>query len=305
MPLFERSKTKLITVEQRNFDSEKELQNLIEKNMGTVFNCKFVASEFVTGVVHAGRIDTLAFSEDGNPVIIEYKKKESSELINQSLFYLAWIHDHKGDYEIAVKKALGQDTEVDWSDIRVICIAPNYRKYDLHAVQVMGANLELWSYRLYENGTFYLEEVFRKSVSNTHGTSSKLSVGQKAAETRRTGSYTFEEHLAGKSEKIRKLVLMIQEYIVGLDPSIEEAPKKYYIAYKISQNIVCMEVQQKKILLFFKLDASKIDNIHKNVRDVSNIGHLRTGCLEMSVTTEDDMKLAENLCEKAYNKVGG
>lgn len=77
------------------------LQHLVEQNLETVFNCRFVASEFVTGVLHGGRIDTLALSEDNNPVIIEYKKIESSELINQSLFYLAWIQDHKGDFEIA------------------------------------------------------------------------------------------------------------------------------------------------------------------------------------------------------------
>ena len=45
----------------------------------------------------------------------------------------------------------------------MICIAPNYRKYDLHAVRVMGAGLELWTYRLFENDVIYLEEVFQKS----------------------------------------------------------------------------------------------------------------------------------------------
>jgi len=68
-----------------------------------------VSTEFQTGALHGGRIDTLAISEENNPVIIEYKKVESSELINQSLFYLSWIKDHKGDYEIAVQKKLGQD----------------------------------------------------------------------------------------------------------------------------------------------------------------------------------------------------
>src|SRR6266571_9082622 len=58
-----------------------------------VFNCRFVASEFSTGAQHAGRIDTLALSEDNNPVIIEYKKVKSSELINQSILYLAWLND--------------------------------------------------------------------------------------------------------------------------------------------------------------------------------------------------------------------
>ena len=165
MPLFSVSKTNLATVDQTNFDSEKHLQTLIEKNLQTVFGCRLVASEYSTGAQHAGRIDTLALSEDNNPVIVEYKKVESSDLINQSLFYLAWIQDHRGDFEIAAQKTLGPSVSVDWSGIRVICIAPNYKKYDLHAAQVMGADLELWTYRLFTNGSLYLEEVFQKSVA--------------------------------------------------------------------------------------------------------------------------------------------
>jgi len=92
------------------------LQELIEKTLASVFNCRFVASEFSTGSLHSGRIDSLALSEDDNPVIIEYKKIESSELIPQSLFYLHWIHDHKGDFEIAVQRALGKGVKVDWSN---------------------------------------------------------------------------------------------------------------------------------------------------------------------------------------------
>ena len=94
----------------------KELQFLIESNLEEVFNCRFVATEFSTGAQHAGRIDSLALSEEDNPVIIEYKKVESSELINQSLFYLHWIQDHKGDFEIAVQKTLGNGVKVDWTD---------------------------------------------------------------------------------------------------------------------------------------------------------------------------------------------
>src|SRR3954465_5023032 len=123
MPIFAISNGQLTPVEQTNFALEKELQSLIESNLGPVFNCRFVASEFATGAQHAGRIDTLALSEDDNPVIIEYKKVESSELINQSLYYLAWLYDHRGDFEIAAQKSLGPKTAVDWSDARVICLA--------------------------------------------------------------------------------------------------------------------------------------------------------------------------------------
>src|SRR5215213_828917 len=123
MPIFEISNKRLTPVEQTNFVLEKELQSLIESNLGPVFNCRFVASEFSTGAQHAGRIDTLALSEDNNPVIIEYKKVESSELITQSLFYLSWINDHRGDFNIAVQKSLGNNIEIDWSAVRVICLA--------------------------------------------------------------------------------------------------------------------------------------------------------------------------------------
>jgi hypothetical protein len=145
MPLFSIAKRKLAAVQQANFIAEKDLQALIEGNLMVVFNCRLVASEYPTGAQHAGRIDTLALSEDNNPVIIEYKKAEASDLINQSLFYLSWLSDHHGDFELAVQRALGSSNDVDWSAIRVICIAPNYKKYDLHAVQMMGANIELWT----------------------------------------------------------------------------------------------------------------------------------------------------------------
>src|SRR5258708_7519125 len=117
MPLFQITDKKLAQVEQTNFALEKNLQGLIEDNLPVAFGCRFIASEFSTGVVHAGRIDTLALSENNNPVIIEYKKVASAELLTQSHFYLAWIHDHKGDFEKAARKALGPHTEVDWTDI--------------------------------------------------------------------------------------------------------------------------------------------------------------------------------------------
>lgn len=310
MPLFEMAGTNLVPVEQMSFSAEKELQTLIEKNLAAVFNCRFVASEFSTGALHAGRIDSLGLSEDNNPVIIEYKKIESSELINQSLFYLHWIQDHRGDFEIAVQKALGNGVQVDWSDVRVICIAPNYKKYDLHAVQVMGANIELWKYRLFKNGSLYLEEVFQAAripvLEQVNGKNPVMvEAGKKAAQVRATATYTFEEHLEGKSKVITSLIHSVREYILGLDPAVEEVPKKFYIAYKISQNIVCMEPHNKNIKLFVKLSASDIDTAPQSYRDVTNVGHYGTGDTEFTISTESELEEVEPFIKVAYNKVGG
>jgi predicted transport protein len=312
MPLFSISSQWLTAVEQTNFSAEKDLQSLVEKNIQTVFNCRLVASEFPTGAQHAGRIDTLALSEDHNPVIVEYKKVESSDLINQSLYYLSWIHDHRGDFEIAVQRTLGSSVKVDWSDVRVICIAPHYKKYDLHAVQVMQANIELWTYRLFKNQTIYFEEVLQisPSSSGTAGSEGKspvmISAGKKAALTRKTASYSFEQHLKDRSEKIQDLIMAVHDFVIGLDPAIEVAPKKFYIAYKSSQNIVCMETFSKnKLTLFLKLKPKEVPNPPKISRDVSRIGHYGTGDFELTLKTLQDLEVAKPFIEMAYQKVGG
>jgi predicted transport protein len=310
MPLFQITKDKLSPISQGNFLAEKELQHLIEGNLDAVFSCRLVASEFSTGAQHGGRIDTLALSEDNNPVIIEYKKVESSELINQSLYYLAWIHDHHGDFELAAQKHLAQKADVDWSDVRVICIAPSFKKYDLHAVQVMGANIELWTYRLFKNDLVYFEEVLQRSLASPvhDGDSQKnpvmVAAGKKAAIARATGSYTFDQHLEGKSEQLKDLATALQEFILKLDPAIEEAPKKMYVAYRTSQNIACVEIRKHKILAFLKLDPKKVKGPAGIARDVSELGHYGTGDLEVTIRSAADFEAAKPLIVQAYQAVG-
>lgn len=313
MPIFQISENRLLSVKQKNFSNEKELQSLIEKSLDAIFNCRFVASEFSTGAQHAGRIDSLALSEEDTPVIIEYKKVESSELINQSLFYLRWIQDHKGDFEMTVQKALGNNIHVDWSDVRVICIAPNYKKYDLHAVQVMGANIELWKYRLFANNSLYLEEIFHNANAKAASVMSEsdgknpimVAAGKKAAQVRATATYTFDEHLKGKSKQIQELTYHICQFIMELDFAIEEVPKKLYVAYKSAQNIMCMEVKSKNIKLFVKLRPSDVTEPIKSFRDVSNIGHCGTGDVEFTISTQEQFEEIKKYIEQAYNKVGG
>jgi len=54
MPLFQVDGREIKAVLQRNFTSEKALQALVEKNLETVFGCRFVATEFPTGDRHLG-----------------------------------------------------------------------------------------------------------------------------------------------------------------------------------------------------------------------------------------------------------
>ncbi|MBI9037193.1 MAG: hypothetical protein JEY97_03600 [Bacteroidales bacterium] len=312
MAIFEITDKKVKRIKPTEFKIEKDLQNLVEQNLETFFNCRLVASEFSTGNLHSGRIDTLAISEDNNPVIIEYKKVASSDLINQSLFYLHWITDHKGDFQVAVNNVIQEKIEVDWSDIRVICIAPEFKKYDLHAVQVMGANIELWQYKIYENGIISIEEVFKRTETRTQTSIESngknpvmVEAGKKAAETRKNATYTIDEHIDKVNDNLKELLNEIREYIVTLDISIEETPKKYYIAYKTTQNFVCIETQKKKLVLFLKLNPDEIEKLPKQARDVRNIGHFGTGDLEFTIKDINDFVDSKDLINKSLINIGG
>lgn len=78
---------------------EAEVQDLVEIHMETLLGVRFLASEYSTGPVHGGRIDSLGLDENGSPVIIEYKRGTDAGVINQGLFYLAWLMDHRAEFE--------------------------------------------------------------------------------------------------------------------------------------------------------------------------------------------------------------
>src|SRR6516165_6498711 len=96
---------------------ERPLQALIEKNMDVLFGVRFIASEHSTGKKHGGRIDSLGLDENGSPVIFEYKRAVNENVINQGLFYLDWLLDHRAEFELLVMKGLGAEAaaQIDWS----------------------------------------------------------------------------------------------------------------------------------------------------------------------------------------------
>ncbi len=78
-----------------------------------------------------------------------------------------------------------------------------------------------------------------------------------------------------------------------------------YVAYKISQNIACLEVQTQLVRLFLKLQPNDIENLPSIYRDVTNIGHYGTGEAEFTIKSEADLEIAKPFIELAYQKIGG
>lgn len=104
---------------------------------------------------------------------------------------------------------------------------------------------------------------------------------------------------------VRELAVATNDFVTGLDPSIEVVPKKFYVAYKTSQNLVCMVVQKKRLFLYLKLDPKKVQGPNGISRDVSDVGHSGTGDLEVTVSAIQHLDSAKPFIEAAYQQVGG
>src|SRR4030067_573949 len=107
MPLFkiDGSAVKKITIKE--VDLEKNLQELFENNLEEILNISYLAHEYSTSF--GGRIDTLGIDRNGSPCIIEYKKNQNDNVINQVLSYLRWLLDHKADFEILCRNKKKKD----------------------------------------------------------------------------------------------------------------------------------------------------------------------------------------------------
>lgn len=280
-------------LKKSNFRNEKELQTFVEQNMESLFGIRFVASEFTTSKQHGGRIDSLGLDENNSPVIIEYKWGEKDNIINQGLFYLDWLVDHPGDFQLLVQKKLGKDIEVDFGSPRVLLVAQTFSKYDQYAINRMAENIELWGYSNYESNIFELKLIAssqaKKTTTNTAKQISKVNYDE----------YSIESHLTNKSEQIKELFSALQEKILALDSEekIEENPRKLYIAYKVGRGFAEVKLQKSDIKIWI---AEGIDDPKEIIRDVSNIGHHGIGNSEITLKSFDELDYVVGLVEQSY-----
>ena len=273
---------------------EKSLQTLIEKNLRPLLGISFLATEYSTGAKHRGRIDTLGLDENGCPVIIEYKRSLSENVINQGLFYLDWLLDHKGEFELLVIKTLGAKwaERIDWTGPRLVCIANDFTRYDEHAVVQMNRNIELLRYKRFGEDLLLLELVNAVTVDTAKGENA----GKKSTEK------TVTEYLTELSGPLEELYDNFKVYLVSLGDDVQVKTLKYYVAFKRIKNFACVEVHPSKgcLTVFAKVDPDSIQLEEGYTRDVRTIGHYGTGDLEITVRNPDDFEKAKPLLLRSY-----
>jgi predicted transport protein len=282
---------------------EKQLQNLVEKHMDTLLHIQFLATEYSTGSTHSGRIDTLGIDENFCPIIIEYKRNANANVINQGLFYLDWLMDHKADFELLVQKQFGQEmaSKLDWSAPRLLCIAEDFTRYDIHAIQQINRNIELIRYVFFGDDLLLLDLVNVVSAGPiaTGTTGESKDNGKKSKEYK-----TQEEYLAEASSQLKELYTAVRDYITEFDDDVQERFLKLYIAFKRLKNFVTIKLltNSNSLLMWLPLNPDEVVLEKDFSRDVRGIGHHGTGDLELTIRDLDDLNKAKPLIQKSFEE---
>ena len=277
---------------------EKILQALIERHIETFLHVRFVASEYSTGKTYAGRIDTLGLDENFCPTIIEYKRNSNANVINQGLFYLDWLMDHKAEFEQLVQKQFGQEAadKLDWSAPRLLCIAEDFTRYDIHAIQQINRNIELLRYM------FFGEDLLLLDLVNVV---SAKPIDEGEDEGNGTKQYTTqEEYLAKAAPQLKELYEAVRDHMTDLGDDVQERILKWYIAYKRLKNIATIQLQTQKnsLLMWLPLDPGDITLEEGFSRSVRDVGHHGTGDLELTIRNLDDLDKAKPLIQKSFEE---
>ncbi|MCA1224127.1 DUF5655 domain-containing protein, partial [Streptomyces sp. 8L] len=267
-----------------------DVQGLVEAYMETLLGVRFLASEYSTGSVHGGRIDSLGLDENGSPVIVEYKRGTDAGVINQGLFYLAWLMDHRAEFEHLVRGRLGTTaaSQVLWSGPRLICIAGDFTRYDVHAVREHRRSIDLVRYRLFGRDLFGLEAVTSVSggIEVPHR-ARRHSTARTAADAQGTAMVA--------------LASAVDDVLLGLGDGVNRVERKTYRAYQRLRNFACVcPPQRSKLLVYLKVDPKGVDLVPGFTRDVSGLGHHGTGDLEVQLRMPRDVERAQDLFLTSY-----
>ncbi|MDL2075712.1 endonuclease NucS [Streptomyces sp. GXMU-J15] len=289
LKLFHTTNSGVTEVTPRLAAVEADVQDLVEAHMEAMLGVTFLASEYVIDCVDGGRIDSLGLDENGAPVIVEYKRGTDAGVINQGLFYMAWLMSHKSAFRSLVRDRLGVTaaSQILWSAPRLICVAGDFTRYDVHAVREHRRSIDLVRYRYFGSDHFSLE-----TVASVIGHTAKAKRAR-----RRAPGLPVRQHGGAMAE----LAAAVDEVLVGLGAGITRLQRKQYRAYQRLRNFACLiPPQQTKVLVYLKADPTAVDLVPGFTRDVAGLGHHGTGDLEVQLRTERDLERAQDLFRLSY-----
>lgn len=303
MPLFNINNKKLESIKKVPFSLEKDMQKLTEDNLETIFKLEFVTTEFQLNNL---RIDTLAYDVESNAfVIIEYKKVRNFSVIDQGYAYLALLLNNKADFILEYNEKMDKilkKNDIDWSQSRVIFIAPSFTTHQKGAIEFQDIPMELWEISKYDNGTILYNQLKSTDTNESINTISNTNsdIGEVSKEVK---AYTEKKSLKGGSRKTRKFYFEIKKIILELNEDFEINYRKFYVSFvnkNSKESFISLSTGKSYMDIVLNVNFEKIEDPFNIVDDVSKIGKYGVGDCRIKMRDNKDIDKIEYIIKEAY-----
>ena len=151
----------------------------------------------------------------------------------------------------------------------MLCIASDFKHYDLHAVRLIDRNIELIRYRIFDANLLMLDLVHKVVASGNAAAkggaldasdtpnSLQPSLAPPAQEpTTVSKDKSHVERLASASEEVKAIVEQLAEFTLSLGDDVTERPSHLYTAFRRLKNFVSVIAYTNRVLVMLKVDPS-------------------------------------------------
>lgn len=302
MKLFSLNNQVVKSITSKEFKLEKDIQNLVEKNLEEFFHLQFVSSELI---IKNFRIDTLGFNRENKSfVIIEYKKERNYSVIDQGYTYLSIMLNNKSDFILEFNErnngSLKRD-DVDWTQSKVMFISPQFTEYQKHSVNFKDVPFELWEIKMYENNTIGLiqhKTTSSESISSISPDSENV-ISQVSKEVK---VYNEEYHLKRSKTRpdwVNELYFSLKDRILNLG-DVEILYRGNFISFRRKRPFVDVVFWNKGLVLMLNLKIGILNDTNGLTKDISEVGHWGNGDYQITMDNKTDLDYVMFLINQSY-----
>lgn len=305
MSLFKLSDKKLLPIKEKKISLEKDIQSLTENNLENIFGYTFVSTEIR---IDSFRFDTLAWDDENSSfVIIEYKKDRNFSVVDQGFAYLSVLLNRKADFILEYNskfpdKQLNKEN-IDWSQSRVVFIAPYFTPYQINSINFRDMPFDLYEFNFYENETVAYNRIEASNPAESIDSITKG--GEIESISKELKTYTIDDHFKEDWTTSKELFSLLDEKLLSIDPNLVRDPKKIYIGYKVGAKVL-FEVKAFKSKLTLGLYRVKPEDLRdpekRLVYEKNSFKYYNKHISDFCINNEDDIDYAVMLAKEVFKK---
>lgn len=304
MPIFKINSKKLEPISEKKIVLECDIQKLIENNLDQVFGYEFITSEVK---INEFRFDTLAWNQETKAfVIIEYKKDRNFSIVDQGWAYLSLLVNNQDSFLVEYIEKTGKSlsrASVDWSQSRVVFVAPEFTSYQLQSIHFKNMAFDLYEVKVFDNDLLSLEQI--KPLSSSKSIDVIMENAKEAKIVKEIVNYDIDYHFKSGWTTAREMFDLINDKILALDPNIKQNITKSYIGYKINQNNVISihGLKSGPSIEFPRSEPEDFNDPEKRVKYWKNsMQYYNQHISWFQLKSADDVDYAAMLIKQAYKR---